>query len=62
MEYNFVVLQSQYHDWIRLVEAIAKYKAYVEVSHLRPMVPVSERPSLWWRYAAQAGLQQKKMW
>nr|GLL48492.1 uncharacterized protein LOC109169879 [Ipomoea trifida] len=58
---SLMATESQYHDWIRLVEAIAKYKAYVEVSHLRPMIPVFERPSLWWRYAAQAGLQQKKM-
>lgn len=54
--------QEQYHDWIKLLEVVSKYRAYIEVSHLRPMVPVSEAPHLWWRYALQAGLQQKKLW
>lgn len=54
--------QAQYHDWIKLLEAVSRFKTYVEVSHLRPVLPVSEAPHLWWRYAAQAGLQQKKMW
>ncbi|CAH9120434.1 unnamed protein product [Cuscuta epithymum] len=58
---SLTATETQYHDWIRLVEAIAKYKTYVEVSHLRPLAPVSERPRLWWRYAAHAELQQKKM-
>lgn len=44
------------------MEIISRYKTYVEMSHLRPMVPVSDNAKLWWRYAAQAGLQQKKMW
>ena len=26
------------------------------------MVPVSEAPRLWWRFAAQASLQQKRLW
>ncbi|KAG2726780.1 hypothetical protein I3760_01G128300 [Carya illinoinensis] len=58
---SLTVTESQYHDWIKLLEAVSRYKTYVEVSHLRPVVPVSEAPHLWWRYAAQAGLQQKKM-
>jgi hypothetical protein len=33
-----------------------------EVSHLRPVLPVSDAPHQWWRYAAQAALQQKQMW
>ncbi|KAJ0783042.1 putative vacuolar protein sorting-associated protein 13, second [Helianthus annuus] len=53
---------AQYHDWIRLLEVISKYKTYVEVSHLRHTVSVTEGPILWWSYAAQAALQQKKMW
>lgn len=44
------------------MEVISTYRTHVEVSHLRPMVPVSDAVALWWRYAAQAGLQQKKMW
>lgn len=44
------------------MEVVSRYKIHVEVSHLRPMVTVSEGPNFWWRYAAQASLQQKKMW
>ncbi|KAH0638247.1 hypothetical protein KY289_038162, partial [Solanum tuberosum] len=58
---SLTVNEVQYHDWIRLVEVITRYKTYIEVSHLRPMVPVSEDASSWWRYAARAGLQQGKM-
>ncbi|ONI27903.1 hypothetical protein PRUPE_1G110200 [Prunus persica] len=58
---SLTITEAQYHDWIKLLEVVSRYKTYVEVSHLRPMVPVSEGPYLWWRYAAQAGLQQKKM-
>ncbi|KAH9766380.1 C2 domain-containing protein [Citrus sinensis] len=53
--------EEQYHDWIKLLEVVSKYRKYVEVSHLRPMVPVSEARKLWWRYAAQASLRQRKM-
>ena len=60
--YVLFFAQAQYHDWIKLLEVVSRYKTYVEVSHLRPMVPVLEGPNLWWRYAAQAGLQQKKLW
>lgn len=60
---NYTVLsQAQYHDWIKLLEAISRYKTYVEVSHLRPVVSVSDSPKLWLRYAVQAALQQRKMW
>ncbi|KAH0635119.1 hypothetical protein KY284_037905 [Solanum tuberosum] len=58
---SLTVNEVQYHDWIRLVEVITRYKTYIEVSHLRPMVPVSEDASSWWRYAARAGLQQEQM-
>lgn len=58
---SLTITEAQYHDWIKLLEVVSRYKTYVEVSHLRPVVPVSEGPYLWWRYAAQAGLQQKKM-
>ncbi|PHT71713.1 hypothetical protein T459_22498 [Capsicum annuum] len=58
---SLTVNEVQYHDWIRLVEVITRYKTYIEVSHLRPMVPVSEDVNAWWRYAARAGLQQRKM-
>ncbi|MFS7909478.1 putative vacuolar protein sorting-associated protein [Helianthus anomalus] len=58
---SLTVTEAQYHDWIRLLEVISRYKTYVEVSHLRPVVSVTEGPILWWSYAAQAALQQKKM-
>lgn len=59
---SLAISEAQYHDWIRLMEVVSRYKVYVEISHLRPMMPVSEAPSLWWRYAAQGGLQQKKIY
>ncbi|KAJ1403039.1 Vacuolar protein sorting-associated protein 13, N-terminal domain [Sesbania bispinosa] len=52
---------AQYHDWIKLLEAVSRYKTYMEVSHLRPAVPISKAPYLWWQYAAQAALRQLKM-
>ncbi|EPS74076.1 hypothetical protein M569_00677, partial [Genlisea aurea] len=55
------ITEAQYHDWIKLLEAVSTYKTYIEVSHLRPLVPVSGSAGSWWRYAAQAGLQQKKI-
>ncbi|KAL3505576.1 hypothetical protein ACH5RR_030958 [Cinchona calisaya] len=58
---SLAITEAQYHDWIRLMEVISRYKTYVELSHLRPMVTVSGNATLWWHYAAQAGLQQKKM-
>ncbi|KAL7618287.1 hypothetical protein Lser_V15G01600 [Lactuca serriola] len=58
---SLTLTEAQYHDWIRLLEVISKYKSYVEVSHLRPVVSVKEGPKLWWDYFAQAALQQKKM-
>ncbi|KAK1591812.1 hypothetical protein Q3G72_014066 [Acer saccharum] len=58
---SLTITEEQYRDWIKLLEAISRYRTYVEVSHLRPVVPISEGPHLWWRYAAQAGLQQKRM-
>ncbi|KAK4265962.1 hypothetical protein QN277_026944 [Acacia crassicarpa] len=58
---SLTVTEAQYHDWIKLLEAVSRYKTYLEVSHLRPSTPVSKAPELWWKYAAQAGLQQKRM-
>ncbi|XP_031738035.1 uncharacterized protein LOC101213129 isoform X1 [Cucumis sativus] len=58
---SLTITEAQYHDWIKLLEVVSRYKTYVEVSHLRPMVPVLVAPNLWWRYAVQACLQQKKM-
>uniref|UniRef100_A0A175YPS3 Uncharacterized protein n=1 Tax=Daucus carota subsp. sativus TaxID=79200 RepID=A0A175YPS3_DAUCS len=58
---SITVTEAQYHDWIRLFEVLSRYKTYVEFSHIRPVVPVSENPYMWWRYAAQASLQQKRM-
>ncbi|KAG2314342.1 hypothetical protein Bca52824_017464 [Brassica carinata] len=58
---NVTITEEQYHDWIKLVEVVSRYKTYIEISHLRPMVPVSEAPRLWWRFASQASLQQKRL-
>nr|XP_043635621.1 uncharacterized protein LOC122606820 [Erigeron canadensis] len=58
---SLTLTEAQYHDWIRLLEVISRYKSYVEMSHLRPAVSVTEGPKMWWSYAAQAALQQKKM-
>ncbi|XP_040944166.1 uncharacterized protein [Gossypium hirsutum] len=56
------ITEAQYHDWIKLLEVFSRYRAYVEISHLRPVVPVSkESYVLWWRYAAMAALHQRKM-
>lgn len=60
--YNYSSFQGQYHDWIKLFEVFSRYRLYVDVSHLRPAFPVLDNPSSWWRYAAQASLQQRKMW
>ncbi|KAI4370200.1 hypothetical protein MLD38_018571 [Melastoma candidum] len=53
--------EAQYCDWIKLFEVVSRYRIHVEISHLRPVVPVSEKPCLWWRYAVQASLQLKKV-
>ncbi|XVE82332.1 hypothetical protein DITRI_Ditri15bG0139900 [Diplodiscus trichospermus] len=59
---SLTITEAQYHDWIKLLEVVSRYRTYVEISHLRPVVPVSkESYFLWWRYAAQAALQQRKM-
>ncbi|OMO58555.1 Vacuolar protein sorting-associated protein 13 [Corchorus olitorius] len=56
------ITEAQYHDWIKLLEVFSRYRTYLEISHLRPAVPVSkESYILWWRYASQAALQQRKM-
>ncbi|KAJ1418687.1 VPS13, repeated coiled region [Sesbania bispinosa] len=58
---SLTLTEAQYHDWIKLLEAVSRYKTYMEVSHLRPAVPISKAPYLWWQYAAQAALRQLKM-
>ncbi|KAK8671255.1 hypothetical protein V6N13_037855 [Hibiscus sabdariffa] len=59
---SLTITEAQYHDWIKLLEVISRYRTYIDISHLRPVVPVSkESYFLWWRYAAQAALQQRKM-
>ncbi|KAI5415493.1 hypothetical protein KIW84_040789 [Lathyrus oleraceus] len=58
---SLTLTEAQYHDWIKLLEAVSRYKTYMEVSHLRPTVSISKAPYLWWQYAAQATLQQLKM-
>ncbi|XP_068666865.1 uncharacterized protein [Aristolochia californica] len=58
---SLTVSESQYQDGIKVLEVFSRYRTRVEVSHLRPVVRVLKDPRIWWRYAAQAGLQQKKM-
>ncbi|KAM7278379.1 hypothetical protein ACFE04_005513 [Oxalis oulophora] len=58
---SLTITEEQYHDWIKLLEVVSRYKKYIEISHLRPTIPVSANPLLWWRYATQASLQQRKM-
>ncbi|XP_073012998.1 uncharacterized protein [Typha latifolia] len=58
---SLTITEAQYYDGIKLLETFSRYKTHVEVSHLRPVLPVVEDPNAWWRYAMLAGLQQKKM-
>lgn len=58
---SLTLTEAQYYDWIKLLEAVSRYKTYIEVSHLRPAVPISKAPYLWWKFAAQAALQKLKM-
>lgn len=58
---SLTISEAQYYDGIKLLETISRYKTRVDISHLRPLVPVSKDPHAWWRYAMLAGLQQKKM-
>ncbi|XP_044485071.1 uncharacterized protein LOC123210663 isoform X2 [Mangifera indica] len=58
---SLTITEEQYHDWMKLLEVFSRHRTFVEVYHLRPFLPVSEVPRLWWRYAVQASLQQKKM-
>ncbi|CAL9040995.1 unnamed protein product [Musa banksii] len=55
------VSESQYYDGIKLLETFSRYKTRVDVSHLRPVVPISHDPHAWWQFAMLAGLQQKKL-
>lgn len=54
--------QAQYYDGIKLLETFSRFRTRVDVSHLRPVVPVKEDCRAWWRYAMLAGLRQKKLW
>ncbi|KAK8960010.1 hypothetical protein KSP40_PGU004594 [Platanthera guangdongensis] len=53
--------ETQYYWCINLLEALSRYNTRLEVSHLRPDVPVLEDTHAWWRYAMLASLQQKKL-
>ncbi|KAK8959400.1 hypothetical protein KSP40_PGU014064 [Platanthera guangdongensis] len=57
----FTVSEEQYYWCINLLEALSRYNTRLEVSHLRPDVPVLEDTHAWWRYAVLASLQQKKL-
>lgn len=58
---SLTITEAQYYDGIKLLETFSRYKTRVEVSHLRPTVPVLEDPRAWWHFALLAGLRQKKM-
>jgi vacuolar protein sorting-associated protein 13A/C len=57
-----ILYQAQYYDGIKLLETFSRFRTRVDVSHLRPIVPVKEDRRAWWRYAMLAGLRQKKLW
>jgi hypothetical protein len=59
---NILMYQAQYYDCIKLLETFSRFRTRVDVSHLRPVVPVKEDCRAWWRYAMLAGLRQKKLW
>ncbi|WOL14400.1 hypothetical protein Cni_G23180 [Canna indica] len=58
---SIAISESQYYDGIKLLETFSRYKTRVDISHLRPVVPISKDPQSWWRFAVLAGLQQKKL-
>ncbi|AQK59109.1 calcium-dependent lipid-binding family protein [Zea mays] len=58
---SLTVTEAQYYDGIKLLEAFSRFRTRVDVSHLRPVVPVKEDRRAWWRYAVLAGLRQRKL-
>ncbi|KAK9136608.1 hypothetical protein Sjap_007202 [Stephania japonica] len=58
---SLTISEAQYHDCLKLLEVVSRYKAHVSVAHLRPMLPVSKDRRAWWQYGIQASLQQKRM-
>ncbi|WVZ75446.1 hypothetical protein U9M48_023496 [Paspalum notatum var. saurae] len=58
---SLTVTEAQYYDGIKLLETFSRFRTRVDVSHLRPVVPVKEDLRAWWRYAVLAGLRQKKL-
>ncbi|KAL6841988.1 hypothetical protein ACP4OV_028188 [Aristida adscensionis] len=58
---SLTVTEAQYYDGIKLLETFSRFRTRVDVSHLRPVVPVKEDCRAWWRYAMLAGLRQRKL-
>ncbi|KAM3227150.1 hypothetical protein ACQJBY_059203 [Aegilops geniculata] len=58
---SLTVTEAQYYDCIKLLETFSRFRTRVDVSHLRPIMPVKEDCRAWWRYAVLAGLRQKKL-
>ncbi|XP_062219043.1 uncharacterized protein LOC133918926 [Phragmites australis] len=58
---SLTVTEAQYYDGIKLLETFSRFRTRVDVSHLRPVVPVKDDCRAWWRYAMLAGLRQKKL-
>ncbi|KAJ1696999.1 hypothetical protein LUZ63_005511 [Rhynchospora breviuscula] len=54
------ITEAQYYNGIKLLETFSRFKTRVEVSHLRPVVPILDDPRAWWRYSMLASLRQKK--
>ncbi|XP_062223332.1 uncharacterized protein LOC133922148 [Phragmites australis] len=57
---SLTVTEAQYYDGIKLLETFSRFRTRVDVSHLRPVVPVKEDCRAWWRYSMLASLRQKK--
>ncbi|EEC73142.1 hypothetical protein OsI_07167 [Oryza sativa Indica Group] len=58
---SLTVTEAQYYDGIKLLETFSRFRTRVDVSHLRPIVPVKVDCRAWWRYAVLAGWQQVKL-
>uniref|UniRef100_A0A0E0NER2 C2 domain-containing protein n=1 Tax=Oryza rufipogon TaxID=4529 RepID=A0A0E0NER2_ORYRU len=53
---SLTVTEAQYYDGIKLLETFSRFRTRVDVSHLRPIVPVKVDCRAWWRYAVLAAI------
>ncbi|KAI4338425.1 hypothetical protein MLD38_023489 [Melastoma candidum] len=49
-----------YRDILKLVENFAAFNQRLKYAHLRPLLPVKNNPTLWWKYAYRAVSDQTK--